>query len=251
MSIDVCVFVFDLLFVGDAQPAAAAGGLNHVTEAMKGECNDRDRGSAGEDSAREDGISNEDSGGDSEARGGGGGGGGGGASASAAEHSPAHPHVHDMSLRERRAMLAAALPGLGRMPGRFEMAQSIEIEVQAPTAGAAASAGAEASARSDAAGGVAAADTEDVKAEVGAIVPPASATITTTALALVAAPAALPPPPAEAWSLGGAAVEAVESFMAEALDAACEGLMLKRLDGPHATYSPSKRADSWLKVKTH
>ena len=64
MSIDVCVFVFDLLFVGDAQPAAAAaaGGLNHVTEAMKGECNDRDRGSAGEDSAREDGISNEDSG---------------------------------------------------------------------------------------------------------------------------------------------------------------------------------------------
>jgi DNA ligase-1 len=41
----------------------------------------------------------------------------------------------------------------------------------------------------------------------------------------------------------------VESFMLESLDAACEGLMLKRLDGPASAYSPSKRADSWLKVK--
>lgn len=45
------------------------------------------------------------------------------------------------------------------------------------------------------------------------------------------------------------AIETVRSFMLESLDAACEGVMLKRLDGDKSRYSPSKRSDCWLKLK--
>ncbi len=45
------------------------------------------------------------------------------------------------------------------------------------------------------------------------------------------------------------AIEAVRAFMLESLDAACEGVMLKRLDGDKSRYSPSKRSDCWLKLK--
>ena len=45
------------------------------------------------------------------------------------------------------------------------------------------------------------------------------------------------------------AIETVRAFMLESLDAACEGVMLKRLDGDKSRYSPSKRSDCWLKLK--
>lgn len=93
--------------------------------------------------------------------------------------------THDLSLRERRARLARALPGLGRHPGRFELATSREIR------------------------GVAGGDAT-VNAE---------------------------------------AVEEVSAIVLESIDAACEGVMLKRLDGPGSAYAPSARADAWLKLK--
>ena len=37
--------------------------------------------------------------------------------------------------------------------------------------------------------------------------------------------------------------------MLDAVDAACEGLVLKRLDGARSAYAPSARAESWLKLK--
>lgn len=37
----------------------------------------------------------------------------------------------------------------------------------------------------------------------------------------------------------------VTAYMLGAFDAGCEGLMLKRLDGPGAAYEASKRADGW------
>ena len=41
----------------------------------------------------------------------------------------------------------------------------------------------------------------------------------------------------------------IERFMLDAVDAACEGLVLKRLDGARSAYAPSARAESWLKLK--
>ena len=103
--------------------------------------------------------------------------------------------LHDMSLRDRRSAMAKALPGLGRMPGRLELARSVEVEA--------------------------------------------------------------PPSPVKEESVVQAddddrllpAIETVQSFMLESLDAACEGVMLKRLDGAKSRYSPSKRSDCWLKLK--
>ena len=37
--------------------------------------------------------------------------------------------------------------------------------------------------------------------------------------------------------------------MQDALAAGTEGLMLKALSGPASTYQPSKRSNSWLKIK--
>ena len=93
--------------------------------------------------------------------------------------------THDLSLRERRARLSRALPGLGRHPGRFELATSREIR------------------------GVAGGDA----------------------------------------TVNADAVEDVSAIVLESIDAACEGVMLKRLDGPGSAYAPSARADAWLKLK--
>jgi len=40
----------------------------------------------------------------------------------------------------------------------------------------------------------------------------------------------------------------VQEFLLEAFAASTEGLMLKRLD-VDATYQPSKRSESWIKIK--
>lgn len=40
----------------------------------------------------------------------------------------------------------------------------------------------------------------------------------------------------------------LRQFLRQSLEACAEGLMCKQLDGPRALYSPSKRADSWIKV---
>ena len=93
--------------------------------------------------------------------------------------------THDLSLRERRARVSRALPGLGRRPGCFELATSREIR------------------------GVAGGDA----------------------------------------TVNADAVEDVSAIVLESIDAACEGVMLKRLDGPGSAYAPSARADAWLKLK--
>ena len=46
-----------------------------------------------------------------------------------------------------------------------------------------------------------------------------------------------------------ASIERIERFTLDAVDAACEGIVLKRLDGARASYAPSVRAESWLKLK--
>ncbi|KAI5056524.1 hypothetical protein GOP47_0028342 [Adiantum capillus-veneris] len=45
-----------------------------------------------------------------------------------------------------------------------------------------------------------------------------------------------------------AAITQVENFLEEAINSSCEGIMVKTLDSESA-YAPSKRSDSWLKVK--
>ena len=44
-------------------------------------------------------------------------------------------------------------------------------------------------------------------------------------------------------------IDTIERFTVDAVDAACEGLVLKRLDGARSAYAPSVRAESWLKLK--
>lgn len=41
----------------------------------------------------------------------------------------------------------------------------------------------------------------------------------------------------------------VHAFLLEAFAAGTEGLMLKALDGPASGYQPSRRSESWLKIK--
>lgn len=47
----------------------------------------------------------------------------------------------------------------------------------------------------------------------------------------------------------GHTIGLVEQITLHAVDAACEGIMLKKLDGNQSLYSPSVRAESWLKLK--
>ena len=42
---------------------------------------------------------------------------------------------------------------------------------------------------------------------------------------------------------------AIHAFLLEAFAAGTEGLMLKALDGPASGYQPSRRSESWLKIK--
>uniref|UniRef100_A0A7S1XVB2 DNA ligase n=1 Tax=Phaeomonas parva TaxID=124430 RepID=A0A7S1XVB2_9STRA len=48
---------------------------------------------------------------------------------------------------------------------------------------------------------------------------------------------------------GDGAEEAVEAAMLRSIERGCEGLMCKLLDGPASAYEPSKRSDSWVKLK--
>ena len=41
----------------------------------------------------------------------------------------------------------------------------------------------------------------------------------------------------------------IREHLQDALAAGTEGLMLKALSGPAATYQPSKRSTHWLKIK--
>lgn len=43
----------------------------------------------------------------------------------------------------------------------------------------------------------------------------------------------------------------IREYLQDALAAGTEGLMLKALTGPAATYQPSKRSNSWLKIKRY
>ncbi|KAF1816921.1 ATP-dependent DNA ligase [Eremomyces bilateralis CBS 781.70] len=44
-------------------------------------------------------------------------------------------------------------------------------------------------------------------------------------------------------------LEEIQAILEESMKAACEGLMVKMLDGPESSYEPSKRSQNWLKVK--
>jgi len=52
----------------------------------------------------------------------------------------------------------------------------------------------------------------------------------------------------EAYLSSTLTVNKVDEFLAEAISSSCEGIMVKALDDS-SEYAPSKRSDSWLKVK--
>ena len=117
--------------------------------------------------------------------------------------------THDLSLRERRSRLRSALPGLGACPGVFELARSVEVRSDGEATGS----------RTDDARDDATADERESRATENR---------ERSRLRLI---------------------EHIERFTVDAVDAACEGIVLKRLDGARAAYAPSVRAESWLKLK--
>ena len=138
------------------------------------------------------------------------------------------PKTHDLSLRERRSRLRSALPGLGAFPGVFELARSVEVRV-----------GPEAKPVEDsedsivlAAGGLKTTRDDDDDDD---------ANLTAERAALLAR--------RENSRANLSVIDTIERFTVDAVDAACEGLVLKRLDGARSAYAPSVRAESWLKLK--
>ena len=132
--------------------------------------------------------------------------------------------THDLSLRERRSRLRSALPGLGAFPGVFELARSVEVRV-----------GPEAKPVEDsedsivlAAGGSKTTRDDDDDAN-----------LTAERAAILA----------RRENSRASVIDTIEQFTVDAVDAACEGLVLKRLDGARSAYAPSVRAESWLKLK--
>ena len=130
------------------------------------------------------------------------------------------PKTHDLSLRERRSRLRSALPGLGAFPGVFELARSVEVRVGAETKPV------EDSEDSIvlAAGGLKTTRDDDDDDDD-------NANLTAERAAHLSV------------------IDTIERFTVDAVDAACEGLVLKRLDGARSAYAPSVRAESWLKLK--
>ena len=121
------------------------------------------------------------------------------------------PKTHDLSLRERRSRLRSALPGLGAFPGVFELARSVEVRVGA--------------------------ETKPVEDSEDSIVLAAGGLKTTR------------DDDDDDDANLTAVIDTIERFTVDAVDAACEGLVLKRLDGARSAYAPSVRAESWLKLK--
>jgi ATP dependent DNA ligase domain len=182
-----------------------------------------------------------------------------------------------LPFRERRRRLAAAFPG--RRPGHVALAEGMELSVVAEGAPAAEANGA-ASVRAGNASSKAvraAAVEEDllavepgaatgaVPAADGAPHKPSSASQLQSeqqprGVATAAEPSAplAPPAPAAPSQAAappcvtvstGAAADLLEQQLLRAVAEGTEGLMLKFLDGPRSAYQPSKRSDSWLKVK--
>ncbi|RKP25204.1 ATP dependent DNA ligase domain-containing protein [Syncephalis pseudoplumigaleata] len=52
-----------------------------------------------------------------------------------------------------------------------------------------------------------------------------------------------------AVSMDGQTIEEIQAFLDHSVHDNCEGLMVKVLDGPEASYEPSKRSRNWLKIK--
>ena len=168
----------------------------------------------------------------------------------------------NLPLRQRRARLAAALPNLE--PGYVQFATSLEFQpaALAAAAEAAAPAGAtpaEAAAAAGAAAAAAAVSGDDAQPQDPQQDPDFKLAVPGTADAVACMPGqvgqdvAVPVPSKEGdVGVSEAAVQSIEEriqeFLLESFAGGTEGLMLKALDVA-AAYQPSKRSDSWIKLK--
>ena len=133
--------------------------------------------------------------------------------------------------------MAAALPGLGRMPGRLELAQGALLNLPADR-GEAAEEGGDRRAMGlggEAAGPVAPLLVPKVTRDGVSPAPDGAATATGSQGTVAEAGAA-------ADEGDGGTVGRLRALLMQSLAGSCEGLMLKRLDG---AYEPSKRAPCW------